>query len=159
MIGVKEVTFWDYKDGFLEYTEELREKLVNIIRDTRPTAVFSFDPANTSFDNINLFHRDHRTIAIALFDAVFAAKNHYMYPGLARPHKIDRLYFFGSHAPDYFLDISSDIDFKMSVIKCFKSQFPDFEEFSLYYKENFTKYSPDYEFSEAFRIIEINPVT
>ena len=159
MIGVKEIIFWDYKDGFLEYTKELRGRLVKIIREIKPTAIFSFDPANTLFDNINLFHRDHRTIAIALFDAVFAAKNHYMYPELPEPHRIDTLYFFGSHAPNYFLDITNDIDFKMSVIRCFKSQFPDFEKFSIYYKENFTKYSPDYAFSEAFRILEINRIT
>ena len=55
-LGVEEVVFLDYSDGFLTYSEELRGQLVGIIKKYRPEIVFSFDPANRSFDNLNLYH-------------------------------------------------------------------------------------------------------
>ena len=73
-LGVKEVFFLNYRDGFLIYNNELRKKLVKIIKKVKPEIIFSFDPANRDFESINLNHRDHRNIGEAVFDAVFAAR-------------------------------------------------------------------------------------
>lgn len=159
MLGVKKVLFWNYKDGFLRFTENLRKKLILLIRHLKPEIIFSFDPGNSTFENLNLFHRDHRVTALAVFDACFAAKNTYIYGKMAKPHQVSKIYFYGAALPNHFVDITKDIDFKLSVLACHKSQFPDFEQFSAYFKENLAKYTPEYDYSEAFRVIEVRNIT
>jgi len=92
LLGVKRVIFLGYIDGFLEYAEELRSKLVEIIKKYKPEIVFSFDPANRTFCSLNLLHRDHRIVSEAVFDACFAAKNQLMYPG--ELHRVKKNVFF-----------------------------------------------------------------
>lgn len=154
-IGVKKVYFLGNKDGFLEYTELLRKKLTLLIKALRPEIVFSFDPANQDFTSINLFHRDHRITGLATFDAVFAAKNEFIYPHRNGLHKVEKLFFFGSNNPNYFLDITRDIDFKLDVLSSYKSQFPNFESFAKFFKENLVQHHPQYKYSEAFRVLDI----
>ena len=84
ILGAKKVFFLNQRDCHLEYTEALRAKLVKIIKEVKPDIIFSFDPANKSFESINLNHRDHRIIAEAVFDAVFAARNRFSYPGSSK---------------------------------------------------------------------------
>ncbi|MCB0722335.1 MAG: PIG-L family deacetylase [Ignavibacteriae bacterium] len=158
MLGVKKVLFWNYKDGFLRYTENLRKKLILLIRHLKPELVFSFDPGNSTFDNLNLFHRDHRVAALAVFDSCFAAKNEYIYGKMAKPHQVSKLFLYGASNPDHFVDITKDIDFKLNILACHKSQFPDMDAFSKYFKENLAKYTPEYEYSEAFRVVEVRRI-
>ena len=44
-VGVKEVIFLHHRDGFLEYTEDLRRDLAMLLKKFKPELVFSFDPA------------------------------------------------------------------------------------------------------------------
>ena len=156
-LGVKEVYFLDYRDGFLTYTEELRRQLVEQIKTIQPEIVFSFDPANQNYDSLNLYHRDHRVVAEAVFDACFAAKNLWMYPDPA--HRINKLYFYATQQPNYFEDISGLIDFKLDVLACHQSQFPDFSKVEHYVKKVISKTNPEMEHSEPFRIIEVKQHT
>ncbi|MDD5360580.1 MAG: PIG-L family deacetylase [Ignavibacteria bacterium] len=155
LVGVKKIYFLDYKDGFLEYSESLRKKLTLIIKDIRPEVIFSFDPANLEFDNINLNHRDHRIIGTAVFDAIFAAKNDFIYPDKKGKHMVSTILFYGTHKPDYFVDISDSINFKLDVMRNFKSQFPNFENFSKFLLENIIPKDNKGRYQEAFRKIEI----
>jgi len=155
-LGVKRVFFLGYKDGFLSNNDELRKKLVRIIKNVKPEIIFSFDPANRTYENINLQHRDHRNIGKAVFDAVFAAKNKYMYPG--KPHKVDYFYFFGSEKPDYFENISGYINKKLEILEEHKSQFSDFGKVEKWVKSYLSKFTKKYKYSEAFRIIEIEQI-
>jgi LmbE family N-acetylglucosaminyl deacetylase len=154
-IGVKKVYFFGERDCFLEYKESIRKKLTLLIKALKPELVFSFDPANHDFTSINLFHRDHRTTALLAFDAVFAAKNEFVYPHKNGAHKVEKMYLFVTNKPNYFLDITKDIDFKLSVLSCYRSQFPNFENFVRFYKENFSSMHPDYRYSESFRVLDI----
>ncbi len=155
MIGVKKVIFWNYRDGFLEYDEDLRKDLVTLIRKIKPEIIFSFDPGNKTFSNLNLFHRDHRVAAESVFDACFAAKNSFIYSKQGKPHRISKLFLYGSDKPNFFIDITEDMQYKIDVLGCYKSQLPNFDEFMEYFKENLAKYSPDYEYSEGFRVLDI----
>jgi LmbE family N-acetylglucosaminyl deacetylase len=124
LLGIPEVVFLGERDGFLEETEALRARLVEIVRRFKPDRVFSFDPANLAYDDLNLFHRDHRVTGRAVFDALFAARNLWMYPG--EPHAVEEVYFFGTDAPNHYEDISAVIDRKIAALACHASQFPDF---------------------------------
>src|ERR1035437_7445894 len=56
VLGVKEVIFLGYPDGWLEDTPEFRGKLVRLIRRYQPDMVITHDPHRKY-----LAHRDHRT--------------------------------------------------------------------------------------------------
>lgn len=157
LLGVKETIFLDYKDGFLEYTEKLRAQLTGYIKKYKPELVFVFDPANDEFDSLNLFHRDHRNMALAVFDSCFAAKNMWMYPGEA--HRIKSLYFYGTRKPNLFIDITECMDLKLRLLACHKSQFPDFAKVERYIREEVCARSPEYKYSEAFRKLDVVQIT
>jgi LmbE family N-acetylglucosaminyl deacetylase len=152
-LGLREVVFLDHRDGFLEYSEPLRRWLVDLLRQHRPDLVFCFDPANQAFDNLNLFHRDHRIAALAAFDAVFAAKNLWMYPGEA--HHVQELWFYGSREPDRFVDISGDIERKLEILRCHGSQFPDPAKLERFVRDDLCGPYGDYRHCERFRVLKI----
>lgn len=153
ILGVKKVFFLNQRDCHLEYTESLRTKLVKIIKEVKPDIIFSFDPANKSFESINLNHRDHRIIAEAVFDAVFAARNRYAYPG--NPHAVSFFHFFGPDKPNYFENITKYIDLKIKLIEAHRSQFDDHDSMAKWVKFHLSNYTRKYKFSEKFRIVEI----
>jgi LmbE family N-acetylglucosaminyl deacetylase len=155
--GVLDLLFLDYRDGFLEYTEKLRKQLVDLIRKYKPELIFSFDPANRSYKNLNVAHRDHRVVSEVVLDACFAAKNDFMYAGT--PHRVSQLYLYASENPDYFEDISELMEFKLDLLACHQSQFPDFDKVTQFVKEEICSQTEQYEFSEAFRILEIKKIT
>lgn len=154
-VGAREVHFLGYKDGFLDYDDSLREKLTLLFKELKPEIVFSFDPANQEYDNINLNHRDHRNIAMAVFDAVFAAKNDFIYPDKNGKHRIEKLYFFGTHKPNLELDITDKLDFKLDVLSSFESQFPNFDNFAKFFKEHIGRDSEKFKYAEVFRVVDV----
>jgi LmbE family N-acetylglucosaminyl deacetylase len=155
-IGVEEVVFLGHRDGFLTYTEELRAEIVGLIRKYEPELILSFDPANRTFENLNLFHRDHRVLAEAVFDACFAAKNRFMYPG--KPHRVKKLYLFGTDRPDHFEDITEFIDRKLEILALHASQFADFSIVEDYIRNVHSKRTDEYRHCEAYRVVEVKRV-
>jgi LmbE family N-acetylglucosaminyl deacetylase len=157
--GVHKVIFLDYRDGFLEYNDKLRKGLTHFIKKIKPEIVFTFDPANTEFTNLNLFHRDHRNIALAVFDACFAAKNDFIYPDKNGLHSVKKLYFFGTNKPDYHFDITKNIELKLDILGSHESQFSNFDEFKKFYKKNLANSTKKYKYTEAFRTLEVVKIT
>jgi len=122
ILGVKNVFFLRERDCYVENTLRLRKKIVAIIRKVRPSIVFAFDPANTSFDNFYLFHADHRNTAIAAFDAFYpSAGNKNFMPG-TKPHKPRELHFFGTEKPNKWVDITKTISKKIEALDAHESQ-------------------------------------
>ena len=155
-LNVKDIIFLDYRDGFLEYSEKLRKQLTQIIKKLKPEKVFTFDPSNNSFDNLNLYHRDHRVVAESVFDAIFSAKNKYIYSGKA--HKVNEIYFYASENPNHVEDITHLIEFKLETLKNFKSQFTDFNKVKDFVTDELSKQSDKYEYSEVFRKLTVRQI-
>lgn len=153
--GVKNIVFLGFKDGFLQYDDSVREKITLLIKEYKPEIVFSFDPANLDFDNINLHHRDHRNLAAAVFDSVFAAKNDFIFPDKNGVHRVDKIYFFGTNKPDSEFDISEYMELKLSMLKCYKSQFPNFVNFEKFFRENIACKNAEGKFVETFRVMDV----
>lgn len=151
-LGVEEVVFLGYRDGFLRYTEGLRRRLVTLLRRYRPALVFSFDPGNQRFDSLQLFHRDHRVLARAVFDACFAAKNPWLYPG--EPHRVEKLFLFGTDRPNHEEDITPFMERKLEILRCHASQFRDFDRVARFVREELSRRSSRYRWSEVFRVVE-----
>jgi LmbE family N-acetylglucosaminyl deacetylase len=124
ILGVKDVIFLGYPDGFLEVTPELRGQIVRLFRKYRPDVVLTWDGFRTSFN-----HFDHRNIGIAVRDAVFpAVRDHLYYPehgrdeGLEPYWRVNEMLVVGADKPDYFVDVTDFIEQKVDAILAHKSQ-------------------------------------
>jgi LmbE family N-acetylglucosaminyl deacetylase len=122
VLGVKEVFFLGYPDGFLEPTHELREQLVRLFRVYKPDVVLTWDGFRPSFN-----HNDHRNIGIAVRDALFpAVRDRLYFPEHAEQGldevRVNEILLVGSPDPNYFVDISAFIEKKADAILAHRSQ-------------------------------------
>jgi LmbE family N-acetylglucosaminyl deacetylase len=153
ILGIKKVFFLNYKDCYLRNTDKLRKEIAAIIKKVKPDIIFSFDPANRTYESVNLLHRDHREISEAVFDAVFAARNRYFLKG--NPHFVKQFWFFGCSNPNNYENITSYINNKINLIAAHKSQYTDYNIMSNWVKTHLSNYSKKYKYSEKFRIVNI----
>ncbi|MPZ50395.1 MAG: PIG-L family deacetylase [Dehalococcoidia bacterium] len=123
VLGVKDVIFLGYPDGFLQATPELRGQIVRLFRTYKPDVVMTFDGFRPSFN-----HNDHRNIGIAVRDAVYpATRDRLYYPehataGLAPEHRVNEMLLTGADKPDYFVDVSAYIEKKADAMLAHHSQ-------------------------------------
>lgn len=122
VLGVKEVIFLGYPDGFLFATPELRGEIVRLLRVYKPDVVLTFDGFRPSFN-----HNDHRNIGIAVRDAVYpAVRDHLYYPEHAEEGlgavKVNEILLTGAQDPNYFVDISDFLEKKVDAMLCHASQ-------------------------------------
>lgn len=157
-VGVHRVEFLGFEDGELENTHGLRMRLVEAMRAFRPDIVICQDPGNRSFENPYVSHRDHRMAAEAAFDAMYPASgNSRFFPELSgkglRPHSVREAYFFGTHAPNYWVDITEVIDLKISALRCHRSQLGDRLDVEKFVRERFSEAgrAAGYPYAEPFR--------
>ena len=122
VLGVKEVIFLGYPDGFLEPDAELRGEIVRLLRRYRPDVVLTWDGFRPGFN-----HSDHRAVGIAVRDAVYpAVRDHLYYADHAAEgldaHQVNEMLLAGSDAPDYHVDVSAHMETKLEAILCHGSQ-------------------------------------
>jgi len=140
VVGYEGVTFLHMPDGALVNDLVLREHLVREIRTFRPDAVLATDPENAFPRDGGVNHTDHRAAGWAAADAVYpAARNPMAFPSLARSglakHVVRRLYFFWTHRPNAYVDISTTVDRKLAALRCHASQIKDFSEVESWIRE------------------------
>ena len=122
-LGVSEVVYFGYPDGYLEDDHDFRGRLVREIRRLKPDVLFTTDPYRRSF----YLHRDHRMCGQVSMDAVYPySRDRLHYPAHEQEglesHKVGDLYFWGTEAPDEFIDISDWVENKVEALKKHVSQ-------------------------------------
>jgi LmbE family N-acetylglucosaminyl deacetylase len=122
VLGVKEVFFLGYPDGWLQATPELRGEIVRLLRIYKPDVVLTFDGFRPSFN-----HNDHRNIGIAVRDALFpAVRDHLYYAEQAEEGlgavRVNELLLVGSEQPNLFVDVSAFLEQKVDAILSHASQ-------------------------------------
>jgi LmbE family N-acetylglucosaminyl deacetylase len=123
LLGVREHHWLGYSDGELEDGNELRGRLVGLIRSVRPDLVVAPDPTAVYFGQHYINHRDHRAVGWASIDAVApAGANPHYFPSAGPAHRVATLYLSGTLEPDAWVDISATIDVKAAAIACHASQ-------------------------------------
>lgn len=132
ILGVGEVIFLDYQDGFLIPDLGLRRDIVRIIRRVRPQIVVTCDPTNFFPSNRYINHADHRAAGQATLDAVYpAARSALYYPELLEeglePHKVLEVYAAAPQHPNTTIDVTAYFERKLAAIGAHRSQVADLE--------------------------------
>jgi LmbE family N-acetylglucosaminyl deacetylase len=122
VLGVKDVIFLGFPDGFLQPDAELRGQVVRLLRQYRPDVVITWDGFRKNFN-----HVDHRAVGIAVRDAVYpAVRDHLYYPEHAAdglpPHQVNEMLLAGTDDADYDVDITAHMETKMEAVLCHTSQ-------------------------------------
>ncbi len=73
VLGVHDITFLDYQDGYLVPSLEIRREVTRLIRSAKPDIVVSCDPQNYFIGETYLNHPDHRAAGQLVVDAIFPA--------------------------------------------------------------------------------------
>jgi LmbE family N-acetylglucosaminyl deacetylase len=156
VLGVKELVFLRYPDGFVEDTAEMRGRIVRELRRLKPWTVITWNPYRSSFT-----HRDHRLTGQSVVDAVFPlARDPLAYPehqldGL-EPHRVMELLLAGHEEPDHWIEIPEDaFKRKIDALKKHRSQLGQapIREIRRRVKERMAEAAKDQDFklAESFR--------
>jgi len=120
-IGVEQAIFLGYPDGLLENTLDLRRRLCGLLRRHQPHIVMTIDPWRTY-----QLHPDHRAAGQAALDAIYAAREWYIFPeqliGDVEPWGVKEAYLFWTGNADYWEDITCCIEARIAALMCHTSQ-------------------------------------
>ena len=128
VLGVKDVKFLNYPDGYLTPDINLRRDITRVIRTVRPDVLVTCDPQTLFTANGGLNHPDHRAAGQATLDAVFpAARDHLNFIELWKdeklePHIVREVWVCGTLQPDTILDVTETWEIKIQALFEHKSQ-------------------------------------
>jgi LmbE family N-acetylglucosaminyl deacetylase len=161
VLGLHDVRFLGYPDGFLIECEELRAHAVRLIRSLKPDIVITWDGFRPGFN-----HADHRAIGRAVRDALYPAAHdpHYYCEfereGIA-PWRTAEALFAASNEPDFHVDIGPWLERKIDAVVCHASQVAQANRDDMLTswrerakKDRASKKRTGYDFSESFKRIE-----
>jgi len=159
VIGVHQVSFMSYPDGYLVPDLQLRRDITRIIRQEQPDILVTCDPTNLYVRETLLNHPDHRAAGQAVLDAVFpAARDHLNFVELWRdenlePHIVREVWIAAPKEPTVTIDVTPYWEAKILALYEHKSQISDPQALAKRLRARFTSDSspenPRYE--ESFR--------
>ena len=131
VLGVNNIHFLNYEDGYLVPSLDLRRDITRVIRKSRPDILVTCDPRTLFAGNNRLNHPDHRAAGQATLDAVFpAARDHLNFIELWRdeslePHIVREVWVCGTLEPNFTLDVTGTWETKIRALFEHKSQIGD----------------------------------
>lgn len=131
VLGVRQVRFLNYPDGYLTADLHLRRDITRVIRQEQPDILVTCDPTNLYVRETLLNHPDHRAAGQAVLDAVFpAARDHLNFVELWRdenlePHIVREVWVSAPKEPTISLDVTEYWETKIRALYEHKSQIPD----------------------------------
>ncbi|MGH2734684.1 MAG: PIG-L deacetylase family protein [Actinomycetota bacterium] len=129
VIGAKEVVWLGYRDGYVEYSLDLRRDIARVFRTVRPHRYIVMDPTPIIGTFVN--HPDHRAVALASLDVTLTAgttPGHFpelLDEGLDPWRGLRELWIMGPGTRESAVDISATIDRKIDALLCHRSQVGD----------------------------------
>ncbi|MFN2490986.1 MAG: PIG-L deacetylase family protein [Actinomycetota bacterium] len=130
VVGVEDIVWLDYRDGYIEYTLDLRRDLARVFRRLKPHRYIVLDPTPTIEDRF-VNHPDHRAVGQASLDVTLTAgttPGHFpelLNEGLEPWRGLRELWIMGPGAKPVAVDISATIDAKVEALMCHESQVGD----------------------------------
>jgi LmbE family N-acetylglucosaminyl deacetylase len=128
VLGVEQIIFLNYPDGYLVADLQLRKDITRVLRSIRPDIMVTCDPQTLFTLNGGLNHPDHRAAGQAALDAVFpAVRDHLNFPELwqeenLEPHIVREVWVCGTLVPDTVLDVTPTWEIKIKALYEHKSQ-------------------------------------
>jgi LmbE family N-acetylglucosaminyl deacetylase len=120
-MGVEQVVFLRYPDGILENTLDLRRRLASLLREHKPHIILTIDPWRRY-----QLHPDHRAAGQAALDAIYAAREWYIFPEQlvdgAEPWRVREAYLFWTDSADYWEDVTCCIEMRIAALSRHTSQ-------------------------------------
>ena len=134
ILGIAEVVFMGYEDGYVTDSHDLRRDMIREIRRHKPDVVVGPDPSLYYFERFYVNHPDHRAVG----EAFLAAVN----PGAATvplyraelfdqgflPHALKACLLSLSPQSDYAVDVTAHLDTKVKALRAHASQFANGDE-------------------------------
>ncbi|CAN5577327.1 PIG-L family deacetylase [soil metagenome] len=128
--GVSDIVWLGYRDGYIEYTLNLRRDLARVFRDKKPHRYVVLDPTPTIEDRF-INHPDHRAVGQASLDVTMTAgttPGHFpelLDEGMEPWRGLRELWIMGPGAKPVAVDISETIERKIKALLCHESQVGD----------------------------------
>jgi LmbE family N-acetylglucosaminyl deacetylase len=127
VLGVKDIVFLGYPDGYLEHTLALRKDIARAIRQFRPQRLIAMTPYRSFSINSYLNHPDHLAVGDATLAAVYpTARDRLTFPELLaeglEPYAVHEVYVTGTDTPDTWVDITETLDKKIEALLQHTSQ-------------------------------------
>ena len=126
-VGVTDITFLNYRDGWLVPTIELRKDIVRQIRITKPDRMLIQSP-DRNWDRLFASHPDHMAAGEAAIQAVYPdSRNPFAFEDLLKieglqPWRVKEVWVMSNSNPDHFIDITSTFVKKMKALHSHVSQ-------------------------------------
>lgn len=126
VLGVTEITYLNYRDGWLMPSIELRKEIVKAIRIAKPDRMLVQSPER-NWERIFASHPDHLAAGETAIQAVYPdARNPFAFTDLKEagfePWRVREVWMTGSPTPNHFVDITDTFDKKMSALHAHVSQ-------------------------------------
>ncbi len=128
VVGVHQIEFLGHPDGMVVANLALRADLAERIRRHRPEVIVSIN-FRDSWGGTSWNHVDHRSVGVALLDAVRDAANPWVFPERGDPWTGVRFVAFsGSPQPTHAVDIAETIDVGIASLECHRVYLENLEE-------------------------------
>ena len=126
ILGVEQVTYLNYRDGWLMPSMELRKEIVKAIRIAKPDRMLVQSPER-NWERIFASHPDHLAAGETAIQAVYPdARNPFAFTDLKEagfePWRVREVWMTGSPTPNHFVDITETFDKKIAALKAHVSQ-------------------------------------
>ena len=134
VLGVTQVRFLGYADGYVVPDLELRKEVTRVIRQEKPDILISCDPLLFYPGETRLNHPDHRAAGQVVIDAVYpAAGNHLYFPELLleglEPHTPREVWLSNPYVSTVTIDVTEHWDTKIAALQEHKTQIGDPQKF------------------------------
>jgi len=125
-LGVTQITYLNYRDGWLMPSIELRKEIVKAIRIAKPDRMVVQSPER-NWERIYSSHPDHLAAGETAIQAVYPdARNPFAFPELKaaglEPWRVREVWITGSPTPNHFVDITDTFSKKMAALHAHVSQ-------------------------------------
>lgn len=130
VLGVKEVTFLNFEDGYLVPDLLARKEVTRVIRQVKPDVVVSCDPTYVFGEN-NINHPDHRAAGQIVVDAIFPASGNPLYfPELMvhenlPPHSVKEVWLAVTAQANTVVEVTDFWAKKIAALHCHETQISD----------------------------------
>ncbi len=125
-LGVSEITYLNYRDGWLMPSIELRKEIVKAIRIAKPDRMVVQSPER-NWERIYASHPDHLAAGETAIQAVYPdARNPFAFTDLKEaglePWRVREVWITGSPTPNHFVAITDTFSKKMDALHAHVSQ-------------------------------------